>query len=857
MFKKVWFQVHWFIGITAGTVLMAIGISGAVLSFREELLDWINPGIVHVALQQTPALTPQQLIERLHAALPLERVVNLTVYSEPGASARINFAPPPGVRRGEQRLVDPYSGALLAPLAGSGFFEFTERFHRWLLLPIEYGKPVAGTLSLCMLILALSGLYLRWPRRALNWRAWLRLDFGLSGRSLLWNLHSVIGTWALVMYVIFASTGMYWAFDWFKSGVNALAGETTPMRDGPPSKRPEGKDKQARDTAQAPLDLSLAWQTFQSAAGPATLVNIRIPDKAGQPLQFNYLTADSPHERARNRMSIMAQSGVIKQNELFADKPRGSRFIGAIYSLHMGSYFGLPGRIGMTLAALILPLFGITGWMLYLDRRRKKRAIRTERALLDTSLADTDKDTVLVAYASQSGQAEGIALRYAGALQQAGLAVHVQSLAALEAPALSQFQRALFVASTFGEGEAPDGARRFVAQLSAQIAQAQTTLLGHLQYGLLALGDRRYNEFCGFGHRLNEGLRTLGARPLFPLIEVDNGNAAALGQWQQALRVLTAGQALTVQHAHAPYQPWALRKRSLLNAGSCGQAIFHLEFEPPVGIAADWQSGAQAELLPRHCAQDIDAFLERTGLPGHAWVQHDGSQRTLAEALSRSVLPSLTDATGTSPQQLADMLPTLDSRRYSIASTAADGRVHLLVRQVVHAGGLGLASGWLTAAMAVGDSVNMRLLDNQNFALVAGDAPAIFIGNGSGLAGLRGHLRARELQGCRRNWLLFGERQRAHDYLYQEEIRTWQENGMLSRVDLAFSRDQAERIYVQEKLRLAATQLKDWLADGAVLYVCGSLNGMAAGVDAALTDIIGSAALQELNAQGRYRRDVY
>ena len=857
MFKQIWFQVHWFIGITAGTVLMAIGVSGAVLSFREELLDWLNPGIVHVAVQQVPVLTPQQLLERLHAAEPLERVVNLTVYSDAGASARINFAPPPGVRRGELRFVDPYSGALLRPLVGNDFFEFIERFHRWLLLPIEYGKLVAGTLALCMMILALSGLYLRWPRRALNWRAWLRLDFGLSGRPFLWNLHSVVASWALVMYFIFASTGMYWAFDWFKNGVNVLAGESVQTRQAAPPKRPEGKDQEAHAKVPATLDLSLAWQAFQGAAGPATLVNIRIPEKAGQPLQFNYLTADSPHERARNRMTIMAQSGEIKQIELFADKSRGSRLIGAVYPLHMGSYFGLPGRIGITLAALIMPLFGITGWMLYLDRRSKKRAIRRQRALLGDTLAADDKDTVLVAYASQSGQAEGIALRYASALQGLGLAVHVQSLAALDAPALGQFRRALFVASTFGEGQAPDGAHRFFAQLSAQIAQAQTNLLSHLQYGLLALGDRHYTEFCGFGHRLNDGLRRLGARPLFPLIEVDNGNAAALNQWQHALRILTDGQALTVQSTSPPYQPWTLRKRNLLNAGSCGQPIYHLEFEAPAGTVGDWQSGALAELLPRHCAQDIASFLARTGLTGNALVRHAGRQRMLAELLSCSVLPSDTDAIGMSPQQLADTLQALGSRRYSVASVVSDGRVHLLVRQVAHEHGLGLASGWLTAAMEVGDSVDMRVLKNPHFALVPGDAPAIFIGNGSGLAGLRGHLRARVLQGCQRNWLLFGERQRAHDYLYQQEIQTWQQNGMLSRVDLAFSRDQAERIYVQEKLRLAATPLKAWLADGAVLYVCGSLNGMAAGVDAALTEMLGSAALQELSAQGRYRRDVY
>ena len=145
MFKKIWFQVHWFIGITAGTVLMAIGVTGAILSFREEITDWLNPGIVHVAVRQQAVLAPQQILEQLRADVPHERVLNLTLFTEPGASARINFAPPPGVRRGEMRYVDPYTGVLLPPLSGNEFFEFDERFHRWLLLPVDNGKIVDDT----------------------------------------------------------------------------------------------------------------------------------------------------------------------------------------------------------------------------------------------------------------------------------------------------------------------------------------------------------------------------------------------------------------------------------------------------------------------------------------------------------------------------------------------------------------------------------------------------------------------------------------------------------------------------------------------------------------------------------------
>lgn len=870
MFKKIWFQIHWFIGITAGTILIAIGITGAILSFREEILDWINPGITHVAPRQEPVLTPQQLAERVRAAAPHERITSITVWTEAGAAAKVGFAPPKGVRRGESRYVDPYSGALMPPLAGNEFFEFSERLHRWLLLPVEAGKIVAGILALCLLTLALSGLYLRWPRRALDWRAWFKLDFGMRGRSFLWNLHSVIGTWALVMYVIFTTTGLYWAFDWFKQGVNALAGETVSARPAPPKKT----KIPAAEEASGPIDLNLSWEVFLREAGNYTTATLRIPDKAGPPVQINYLTPDASHERARNRISVQPLSGKLTQNERFADKSTGGKFIGAIYPLHMGTYFGLPGRIVMLLASLMLPLFAITGWMLYLDRRKQKRAVKKARALLDSGTdnntnkrtnsssdgADSNPhDTILLAYASQSGQAEHLALRTAAALQRAGLSVSVQSLAAINPDRLRHYQRVLFVVSTFGQGEPPDAARRFMHLLEQQSGSALAHL-PHLRYGMLALGDRQYERFCGFGHLLDHSLQSQGAQSLFAMIEADRLDPAALSAWEQALGTLSDGEiAIDSQRADEhPYTSWTLQQRQLLNPGSCGNGIYHLELSPPKDLPLRWQSGALVEILPRHAADRIALFLQRAQLDGNQQIVLHGQQCTLAAALARSILPTdANDNNRQDAQTIANQLQPLAPRTYSIASIAQDGGLHLLVRQEVHDDGLGVASGWLTAYAAPASSIEMRLLSNDNFALASNDAPAIFIGNGSGMAGLRSHLRARVHQNQPRNWLLFGERKRQHDFHYQSEIEQWQRDGMLERVDLAFSRDQPERIYVQDKLRDAAATLRAWISDGAVIYICGSLEGMAAGVEAVLIEILGEHVLQDLIEQGRYRRDVY
>jgi len=148
-------------------------------------------------------------------------------------------------------------------------------------------------------------------------------------------------------------------------------------------------------------------------------------------------------------------------------------------------------------------------------------------------------------------------------------------------------------------------------------------------------------------------------------------------------------------------------------------------------------------------------------------------------------------------------------------------------------------------------------VDNTAFALVDDDRPCIFIGNGSGFAGLRAHLRERARRGHGRNWLVFGERQSAHDAFFAPELQTWQARRLMARADIAWSRDLPQSRYVQQALAEAADAVRSWIDDGAVVYVCGSLQGMAPGVDAALRTVLGDAGLDALSASGRYRRDIY
>ena len=860
LFKKIWFQLHWFIGITAGTVLIVIGLSGAALSFQDEVLDLFNPASASVPVRPgQPLLTPAQLADAVRSAGQGQAVQRITVFADPAQPAQVAFAPLPGQRRGLAVRADPVSGEVLPAQRGAAFFDWAERLHRWLLLPRDTGKPITGALAGCLLLLAVSGLYLRWPRRPLAWRTWLTFDTRLAGRSFLWGLHSVLGTWALVAYVVFTLSGLYWAFDAVRAPVDRWAG-------APPRMAAASRSAEAGAGA-SPPNLAAAWDSFSRAAAGWQMAQWRLPERAGQAVQIFWLGEDAAHDRARNRLNLRPDGSVLL-DERYADLPRGRRFLGAIYPLHMGSYFGLPGRIAMLLASLCLPLFAVTGWMLYLGRRRTARAVRRERGALAAAAPAASAlsvgEPLLVAFASQSGRAERLAVRTVAALRAAGAAATLVPVAQLGTEQLRHHRRVLLVASTFGEGDPPDTARRFARTL----AQTGGVVLPHLQFGLLALGDRHYAAFCGFGHALAHHLQRLGAQPLFPPVEMDGEDPDGWARWQAALGMhlglavtqgpATADAANALTERETKTQPWRLATRQLLNPGSLGAPLFQVDLAPPAGLASAWQPGALVEIVPCHAADTVEAVLRREGWEGGAPVTGPAGPSTLAALLSASVLPAPgAHATGTAPQRIAEALRPLAPRRYSVASLPADGTVRLLVRQVRHDAGLGLASGWLTAHAALGSEVRLRLEANPAFALAEGDGPAIFIGNGSGYAGLRALLLARMRAGHGRNWLLFGERQRARDGFCEDETAGWQTRGLVEHCDFAYSRDQAERVYVQDCLRAEAHRLRHWIAEGATVYVCGSLDGMAAGVDAALSELLGAHALEDLIAEGRYRRDVY
>ncbi|MGQ0474087.1 MULTISPECIES: PepSY domain-containing protein [Acinetobacter] len=885
MFKKTFFQIHWFLGITAGLILSIMGVTGAIYSYEPQILKWMNSDSYTVQVQEQDKLSPAQLYQHFQTQNPEMKINSITVAQDPSASSTVNIVKE-GARRGYNMMVNPYTAEVLPEIKGREFFQFVQQLHRNLTVgPV--GKQITGACALMLIFFVLSGLYLRWPKRH-SVKQWLAVKPQLKGRNFIWDLHAVVGTWVVIFYLILACTGLYWSYDWWRNGMFKVlgverpqpemqqgqggrggeeqgrsagesrgegqrgsrgegAGERGPQSEGQRENRGEGREKGVDDTVLLTA-LNKSWAGFQNEFNDKySTVTFNIPKKADGELKLSFTDVEIQHERARNNATYNYQDAAFTSVEMYEDKKLNEKIMSSMLPVHRGSFFGPIYQFFAMVASLLMPLFFITGWMLYLKRRKQKKLTLAARQGTTALPLDPNAKPWLITYASQTGVSEQLAWRTATALQEARQPVSVKAVQQLSLADLQQAEQVLFVASTYGTGEAPDLASSFEKKILSTKAD-----LSHLNYAVLALGSQEYPDtYCSFGHRIDQWLQQNGAKQLFKTIEVDNANNEHIQQWTNALAHVTQFE-LQDMGIDKTFDQWTLSKRELLNPDSLGAPAFNIELVPQ--HEAVWQAGDIAEIQPGNSPERIRAFMEKYRIA--AGTQVPSLKQSIEQALWDRDLTQVDPFD--SVDELLQQLPALATREYSIASIPSQQVLRLVVRQQSDAQGqLGLGSGWLTQHTALNSPIALRIRKNESFHLIADNRPIICIGNGTGIAGLMSLLSVRNRQDYTQNWLIFGERQRAHDFFFEETIQAWLQMGTLKRLDLAFSRDQQEKVYVHHKLREQAEELKLWVAQGAVIYVCGSINGMASDVDQALIEILGESTVDQLRLDGRYRRDVY
>lgn len=854
MFKNILFQLHWFMGITAGFILSIVGVTGAIYSYDQQILKWINHDSYVVQVENRPKLTPEQLYQHFKQQQPDIQINTISVSTNPEASSSVNIVKE-GERRGYTMMVNPYTAEVLPEIKGRGFFAGVQTLHRWLTVgkigDREIGKQIVAASTLMLIFFILSGLYLRFPKKH-SFRQWFVVKRNLKGRNFLWDLHAVVGTWVVIFYLVMAVTGLTWSYSWWRAGFAQAIGVEL--------KKPQAQQMQAKEKL-PPLDdtqilsaLNLTWNHAQTQLGREfSTITFNIPKQANGKVDFSYTDKIVQHERARNSVTFDYQQNQIVKHDIYEAKPLNEKIMSSLLPVHRGSFFGGIYQFFAMLASLAMPLFFITGWMLYIKRREQKILAEQAKQALSTPIQVTDGEKVdwFIVYATQSGTAEQLAWQTASSLQNAGQTINVKSMQQLTLEDLQQQNRILAIASTFGTGEAPDLAVNFVNGLMKQSPD-----LSHLQVAVLALGSKEYADtFCVFGHEVHKWFKQCGATSLFDTIEVDNVNADDIQRWNTTLAKVSQLNLGQIQLDKA-FHDWTLSQRQALNPQTQSKLAFNIELSNADNLS--WQAGDILEIQPENEQKRIDDFLLQHGA--------DANEPTF-DSTPLGIALRYRNLTGEihefkTADELLDQLPMLPMREYSIANIPQVETNTQMLRLVVRQqkdehGQLGLGSGWLTAHCELGQTISAHIRTNNSFHLIDDERPIICIGNGTGIAGLMSLIHAREQRQHHENWLIFGERQQAHDYFYREQLENWQANGVLQRLDVAFSRDQAEKVYVQHKIRDNAELIKTWIERGAVIYVCGSIDGMATDVDNALHDVLGATVVDDLRQNQRYRRDVY
>ena len=540
------------------------------------------------------------------------------------------------------------------------------------------------------------------------------------------------------------------------------------------------------------------------------------------------------------------------------------------------------------------------------------------------------KTPLVVLYGSQTGTAEGLAKKTAKVAEGRGFAPKLVSMEKFSDVDLTKEQNVLVITSTYGEGEPPDMAKGFWDWLKADTAPKLDHLrysvlaLGDTNYAefckfgqncderLAALGAKRVanRKDCDVDYETPAAEWTTSVFTALGDVSAHSGTNGANG----SAATDTTSEGWSKKN---PFPAKLITNRRLSAEGS-GKDVRHFEISL-AGSGLTYEVGDALGVFPANCPKLVGEILSALGCDGEeavktadgetplrlALTQHFDIMKPSAELLTavaqrspgaefaplldparkddlrkwlygREIIDVLGGLTAPfTPAEFIALLKKLAPRLYSISSSlkAHADEVHLTIAAVRYESHgrsrNGVASTFLADRVNETTAVSVFVQPSHGFKPpVNGDTPMIMVGPGTGIAPFRAFLEERLALGAKgRNWLFFGDQKRATDFLYQEQLEGWLTDGHLTRLDLAFSRDQAEKIYVQSRMLEAAAELWSWLEAGAHFYVCGDASRMAKDVDAALHTIIGTAGgksgdeakayVERLKSEKRYQRDVY
>lgn len=514
---------------------------------------------------------------------------------------------------------------------------------------------------------------------------------------------------------------------------------------------------------------------------------------------------------------------------------------------------------------------------------------------------------ITIAYGTETGNSKKLASDFAAKAKRSGINAKLVSLDQYRMNDLPKEEYFLTIISTHGEGEPPAAAKKFYDHIHTNGFKTEK-----LKYGVLALGDTSYPLFCKAGEDVDEQLQKVGGERIVSLVKCDTDYQIEAETWfEEVLKKISLNGTVVAATLAAPapvkrptgkriYKGTILTNINLNDRGS-KKETHHIE------IAADdleYLPGDALGVIPENPAGVVQAIIGIAKVDRDKPIKYRNEELSAYDILRRKLnigfLPervvskyaalvakeipvrrmALIELLFTYPLKdpsqfdlLVEILEPLAPRLYSISSSleAHSGEIHVtvardlfLVNEEIQCG---ICSDYLSH-LREGDTIEFYIHRNNQFRLPADDKDIIMVGPGTGIAPFRSFLAHRDATGAGgRNWLFFGEQHFVTDFLYQTELQNWLQTGVLSKLNVAFSRDQKEKTYVQHKMFQHGKELFDWLNNGASIYICGKKEPMSVDVEDAIMQIVqkcGNKNIEEavqfvegLKEEERYLKDVY
>ncbi|MDW9379190.1 sulfite reductase flavoprotein subunit alpha [Chryseobacterium sp. JV558] len=523
-----------------------------------------------------------------------------------------------------------------------------------------------------------------------------------------------------------------------------------------------------------------------------------------------------------------------------------------------------------------------------------------------TAIAQNTIKKITLAYGTETGNSKKLATALAGIVKKKGLQVKLADLSQYKPKDLAKEEFFFIVISTQGEGEPPALAKKFYDH----IHENEINLSG-LKFGVLALGDTSYPQFCKTGEEVDSRFEILGAQRIIPLKKCDIDYEQEASHWiEHVFETVNKNTDQNAKNISVPKISSGRKKYQgkvstiiNLNDITSEKETYHIEIETEEALA--YQPGAALGIIPFNSKSVVEEIITLTGIDPQKQIETSKIKASIEDLLCKhlnisyllksavaqyakitghsipEVRLSLLDLLRIYPVKNADefeeiiqILTAQAPRLYSISSSLeahGDTEIHITVARseffIDHQKQNGLCSGFLSE-FKEGEEVEFYIQDAGHFKLPEADKDIIMIGPGTGIAPFRSFLWERDATGAEgRNWLFFGDRNFVSDFLYQAELQDFIKTGSLTHLDLAFSRDTNEKVYVQHRLEQKSQEIFYWLEGGASVYVCGAKEPMARDVEQTLLNIIQNEGkrskddavlyLEDMELSGRYAKDVY